>query len=309
MAILCLLLSITNSHAQTPNIVLIIADDLGWSQLSTGNTNQNNPSDFYETPVLETLANEGVSFPSAYSAPICTPARSAILSGQYAPRPTNNVYTNKTLNEANQSVILVGPAHGLPDGTTEIPDSTITIAETMKTAGYTTAHIGKYDVGGSGVMANDVLDQGFDYNYGGNHNSAPGSYFATKPGANWRFHLKIGPELDPWADPYTASESLAFAGDNSLEGTPKHVTDAMADAAIDFMNNNNSNPFFIQYSQYAVHSPYTNANARPDLLAKYQAKQISNPSSMGHDNVGQAAIAEGMDQSIGRLKDYLETNC
>ncbi|WP_271764622.1 sulfatase-like hydrolase/transferase [Aquimarina algiphila] len=293
-------------YAQSPNIVVIIADDMGWSQVSTGLTNLNNPSDFYETPRLETLAIEGIAFDNAYvNGANCAPTRAAILSGQYASRPDNNVFAVNGLNRGGNSTLLVGPSQGISNGEDEIPASAITIAETIKTAGYTTAHFGKYHSGGS--LNNSPTDQGFDFNYGGGSDGAPGSYFAALSGSNWEFHPRIGPELDVYASPYTAAESLALAGDNSLTGTAKHVTDAMADAAIDFMNANNSSPFFMHFSNFAIHGPWGQANARPDLYAKYVAKNNTNPSQMGHTNIAQAAIAEGMDQTIGRLIDYLKT--
>lgn len=293
-------------NAQSPNIVVILADDMGWSQVSTGLTNINNPSDFYETPNLETLATQGIAFPQAYvNGANCAPTRAAILSGQYAARPDNNVFAVNSLNRGGGSTLLVGPSQGLSNGEDEIPASAITIAETIKTSGYTTAHFGKYHSGGS--MSNSPTDQGFDFNYGGGSPGSPGSYFASGSGSSWTFHSNIGPELDPYAQPYTSLESMALAGDNSLDGTAKHVTDAMADAAIDFMNANNTSPFFMHFSNYAIHGPWGQANARPDLYAKYVAKNNTNPSQMGHTNIAQAAIAEGMDQTIGRLVNYLKT--
>lgn len=305
--VLLLCIGVSSSiYSQSPNIVVIIADDMGWSQVSTGATNINNPSDFYETPTLETLAAQGIAFPQAYvNGANCAPTRAAILSGQYASRPDNNVFAVNGLNRGGNSTLLVGPSQGLSNGEDEIPASAITIAETIKASGYTTAHFGKYHSGGS--MSNGPTDQGFDFNYGGGSDGAPGSYFASQSGGVWTFHSRIGPELDPYADPYTLSESMALAGDNSLEGTAKHVTDAMADAAIDFMNANNTSPFFMHFSNYAIHGPWGQANARPDLYAKYVAKNNTNPSQMGHTNVSQAAIAEGMDQTISRLIDYLKT--
>jgi arylsulfatase A-like enzyme len=196
----------------------------------------------------------------------------------------------------------------------ELPSSAITIAETMKTAGYSTAHFGKYHVGedeASNVSNNAATDQGFDYNYGGGTVGGPGNYFATESGGNWTFHGNIGPELDVFADPYTEAESIALSIDHSnypLTGTPKHVSDAMTEAAIDFIGTEINNPFFMHFSQFAIHGPFGTSHARPDLLAKYQAKASSNPSSMDHDSsIGQVAIAEGMDQAIGRLIDYLKT--
>ncbi|WP_103865631.1 sulfatase-like hydrolase/transferase [Aquimarina sp. I32.4] len=306
---LVLLLAICMSssmYAQSPNIVVIIADDMGWSQVSTGATNLNNPSDFYETPAIDSLASQGIAFPQAYvNGANCAPTRAAILSGQYASRPDNNVFAVNGLNRGGSSTLLVGPSQGLSNGQDEIPSSAITVAEVLKTAGYTTAHFGKYHSGGS--MSNAPTDQGFDMNYGGGSPGSPGSYFASQSGGVWTFHGNIGPELDAYASPYTLSESMDLAGDASLDGTAKHVTDAMADAAIDFMNTNNTSPFFMHFSNYAIHGPWGAANARPDLYAKYVAKNTTNPSTMGHTNVSQAAIAEGMDQTINRLIDYLKT--
>lgn len=291
---------------QSPNVVVIIADDMGWAQTSSVDTSMNNPSDFYETPTIDLLANEGIAFPNSYvNGANCAPTRAAILSGQWASRPTNNVFAVNGLNRGDSNSLLVGPSQGLSNGEDEIPASAITIAETVKTAGYTTAHFGKYHSGGS--LNNGPLLQGFDFNYGGDSDGAPGSYFAALSGSNWEFHPRIGPELDVYAVPYTAAESLELAGDNSLDGTPKHVTDALADAALDFMETNKSNPFFMHFSNYAIHGPWGQANARPDLYAKYVAKNNTNPSQIGHNNISQAAILEGMDQSISRIVDYLKT--
>ncbi|MBV1887973.1 MAG: sulfatase-like hydrolase/transferase, partial [Urechidicola sp.] len=298
-----------------PNIILIIADDMGWSQVSTPLTNLNNPSDFYETPNLETLATEGIAFTHAYvNGANCAPTRAALLSGQYAARPHNNIYNVEDLNRGNTSLnsTLIGSDMGLASNGNidEIPSSAITIAETMKTAGYITGHWGKYHVGeneDSNFSHNAPTDQGFDYNYGGGTAGGPGDYFASA-GAPYAFGENIGLELDIYANPYTEAESQLLAGNSSLTGTAKHVTDALTEAAIDFMETEKSNPFFMQFSNYAIHGPFNSDDARPDLRAKYDAKAISNPGSMDHSSTpGQAALAEGMDQSIGRLIDYLKT--
>lgn len=289
-----------------PNIILIIADDQGWSQVSTGKTNLNNPSDFYETPVLDRLANEGITFPHAYAnGANCAPTRAAILSGQYAVRSTNDVYAVDNLNRKNgKTTTLCGPTMGISNGQDELPEGAITIAETLKTAGYITAHFGKYHVGGS-INSNRPQDQGFDFNYGGGSAGNPGTYFASNSGG-WKFSGNIGVELDPFAQPYTETESQLLAKNSSLTGTKKHVTDALAEAGLEFINNNKEAPFFMYFSQYAIHGPYNTANARPDLVLKYQTKKANNPSQIGHHNVGQGAILEGMDQTIGRIINYLE---
>ncbi len=308
LLVFCSVLFCTTIQAQNkPNIILVIADDLGWSQVSSDRVNLNNPSDFYETPNIASLANEGISFPHGYAnAANCAPTRAALLSGQYASRATNNVFNVNSLNRGGDFTLLLGPSQGISNGEDEIPGNAITLAETIKTAGYTTAHFGKYHVGGS-IADNKPEQQGFDYNYGGGSAGRPGSYFASESNNSWTFSSFVGPELDVFANPYTASESMLLAGDNSLTGTKKHLTDAMADAAITFMTANKDKPFFMHFSNYAVHGPFTTENARPDLKNKYAAKNNTNPSQMGHTSIGQAAIAEGMDQTIGRLVTYLKT--
>ena len=90
--------------AQTPNVIVIVADDLGWSQVSNGKMNLGNPSDFYETPAIDQLAEEGISFPHAYvNGANCAPTRAALLGGQYASRPTNNVFAVYNLNRGNNA--------------------------------------------------------------------------------------------------------------------------------------------------------------------------------------------------------------
>ena len=321
--ILFLFLLSPKLQAQDPNIVLIIVDDMGWNQVNnniTTNVDANDyGSDFYETPVINQLASEGIAFPYGYvNGANCAPTRAALLSGQYAARPHNNIFTVYDLNRGNTAgnSNLIGPDMGLASNGNidEIPASAITIAESMKAAGYSTAHFGKYHMGefeDANVSNNAATDQGFDYNYGGGTTGGPGNYFATESGGVWTFHGNVGPELDPYADPYTEAESIALSIDHAnypLTGTPKHVTDAMTEAAIDFINTEINNPFFMHFSQFAIHGPFGTTHARPDLLAKYQAKASSSPSSMDHDSsIGQVAIAEGMDQAIGRLIDYLQT--
>ena len=166
---------------------------MGWNQVSSDKTTLLNgssyESDFYETPTIETLAEEGIAFPYGYvNGGNCAPTRAALLSGQYAARPYNNVFTVYDLNRGNTSgnSNLIGPVMGLASNGNidELPTEAITIAEVMKMGDYTTAHFGKYHVGehdGAGyteVSMNGPTRQGFDYNYGGGTDGGPGNYFS-----------------------------------------------------------------------------------------------------------------------------------
>ncbi|MFV1965321.1 MAG: sulfatase [Pirellulaceae bacterium] len=271
------LLLVCSSLRAQPNIVFILADDLGWTDLSGGATNRGNGSDFYETPNLDALAASGVAFTDAYSSgPNCTPTRASLMGGQYAPR--TGVYTVSHLNWTNgQTLPLVGP-----ENVTRLQESAITIAETLKTVGYVSAHFGKWNIGPSSGLQSPI-SQGFDYNFGGGGWGQPGQYHAQQVGDGWEFAPEIGPEMDAYAS----------AG--------KHITDALTDATLDFMQSNKSQPFFVSLNHYAVHTPVTPAEARADLLAKYQAKTPG----IRHNNASYAALVEGLDESVGRIVAYL----
>jgi arylsulfatase A-like enzyme len=283
---------------EKPNLLVFLIDDLGWVDISAGASNYGNPSDFYETPTVERLAARGMSFTSAYVQPNCAPTRGALLSGQYPTR--TRVYNVGNLNRGTGS--LLGPEQH-----EDIMPSAITVAETLKTAGYTTAHVGKYHVGGhEGGSATLPLNQGFDFNFGGGDDGAPGNYFAQEVTSGvWQFGNRIGPELDPYAAPYTAAYVAEHGLPSSLIGTAKHVTDAATDAALDFMHDRvqAAEPFYLQLHHFAIHSPN---QGRPDLVSKYTAKKAATPSQMGHDNVQVAALIEGFDQSLDRIIDFLD---
>ncbi|BDS07890.1 hypothetical protein NT6N_29300 [Oceaniferula spumae] len=290
-----------------PNIIFILADDLGWTDNNIAAMNGGNQSDFYQTPSLTRLANEGVSFTSAYAQPNCAPTRAALMTGQYSCRSGNGVYNVSSLNRGGGRTTYTTPAN---QGDEHIggDEETVTIAEAFYNSGYVTAHFGKYHVGSSNANnSTHPLNQGFDYNYGGGNPGNPGDYFATAG----KFHNNVGPELDPFAADYTT----AYINDNlvpynngnnpsSLNGTRKFLTDAIGDAVLSFMDQHRTGsmaayPFYAQVHFYAVHTPI---QGRQDLVTKYNGL----PAGTRHDNATYAALLENMDHSIGRILDYLD---
>ena len=306
--LVCSLLSLLTNEAcgqQKVNIVQIIADDLGWVDVSVNSTNNGNASQYYQTPNLESLAAGGMSFSSAYVLPACAPTRAAIFTGQYPPR--NGVLTVGSLDSDNGLL-------DAPDNSSAIQNNAMTIAELLQGAGYVTAHIGKFHVTG---FPNQILAQhGFDFNIGGSSSGAPNGtipYFAeeVQPG-NWDYGTAHGPELDQYASPYTQayidSILLPFANNNdpsNLVSTPKHLNDAMGDAAIDFLSDRISDgqPFFVNVAFNAVH---VDINSRSDLEAKYQG--IAPTNMPDHDSPVYAGLLEGMDQAIGRVIQLVENS-
>lgn len=300
---LLLVLAIDNPVAASgPNIIHIIADDLGWTDLSSGLTNKGNGSAFYQTPNIDRLAAEGMAFTSAYAAQTCVPTRIALMTGQYATR--TRAY-NVTPITGSDSDPLLGATT-----TTNIDTAAVTVGETLQTAGYTTAHFGKFHT--TQDAADITAEHGFDFNYGGGTSGGPGSYFA---GTNGRFGNSIGPGLDPYAASYTQAyvdanlKAYANGADvDSLVGTPKHLSDAMADAAIDFIGDRvaaDEGPFYMNVAFNAVH---TTVESRPDLETKYNdllADSGGTSPDPRHGSAPYAGLLEGMDQAVGRLIDYL----
>lgn len=155
--------SYADEPARAPNIVIILADDLGWRD--TGFMG----SDFIETPRLDRLASQGMVFTHAYAnAPNCAPSRAALLSGQYAPR--TGVYTVGSPARGRPRARKLVPARNA----TRMQASVLTLAEVLKQRGYTSASIGKWHLGAGDV--DGPLAQGFDHNVAGNRRGAPRSY-------------------------------------------------------------------------------------------------------------------------------------
>src|SRR5262249_23468540 len=122
--------------AEKPNVVFILADDLGWTDLGCQG------SKFYETPNIDRLAKDGLRFTSAYTCGRnCQPTRAALMSGQYGPR--TGVYTVGGTDRFDTSRRPLVPVENV----TQLPLDKVTLAQAMKTAGYTTALYGKWHLG------------------------------------------------------------------------------------------------------------------------------------------------------------------
>src|SRR6476659_1481582 len=135
MLFLCSL-GVHAEETRRPNIVFILADDLGYTDVACfGST-------FYETPNIDRLAADGVRFTSGYSCgPNCQPSRAAMMSGQYGPR--TGIYTVGGIDRFDWQSRPLRPV----DNVTQLPLDKITIADTLKKAGYATGMFGKWHLG------------------------------------------------------------------------------------------------------------------------------------------------------------------
>jgi arylsulfatase A-like enzyme len=124
------------AEARKPNIVFILADDLGYTDVACFG------SKYYETPNIDRLAEDGIRFTSGYTCGAnCQPTRAALMSGQYGPR--TGVYTVGGIDRFNWQSRPLRPV----DNVTELPLDKITIADMLKKAGYATAMFGKWHLG------------------------------------------------------------------------------------------------------------------------------------------------------------------
>ncbi|MEE4256306.1 MAG: sulfatase [Bacteroidales bacterium] len=179
------------------NIVFILVDDLGWTDLGCyGST-------FYETPHIDLLASESILFTNAYAAsPVCSPTRAAIMTGKYPVRlnitdwiPGDDPHDRKLRGTADSNQLSL--------------DET-TLAEVLSTEGYKTFFAGKWHLGDTGYFPED---QGFDLNIGGHHRgSPPGGYYV--PYKNPK--MKDGPDDEYLTDRLT-DESIQFLKGNRGE--------------------------------------------------------------------------------------------
>ncbi|QHI69848.1 sulfatase [Tichowtungia aerotolerans] len=123
---------------EQPNILFVLIDDLGWTDAGCLG------SDFYETPNMDRLFSQGMSFSSAYmAAPICSPSRACINLGRYPARYDYNAVREAVLKRAKRNTKLIGP---LPDDS--VPSDGLTLPRLMQQAGYDTVSVGKWHVGG-----------------------------------------------------------------------------------------------------------------------------------------------------------------
>src|SRR5688572_2878016 len=161
LALLGLPLANAATRAQ-PNVILILADDLGWTDLSCYG------SELYETPHIDQLARDGVKFTQAYSAcTVCSPTRAALLTGKYPAR--------LHITDWIPGLPPENPKLLVPEWTKYLPLEEVTVARALRSTGYATASIGKWHLGNEEYFPEK---HGFDINVGGGPAPAPPNYFA-----------------------------------------------------------------------------------------------------------------------------------
>jgi len=244
-----------SANQSRPNIILIFIDDLGWKDIGCyGN-------DFVDTPRIDRLAAEGVRFTDFYAAgPVCSPTRCAVQSGQ---------------NQARIGITAHIPGHWrpferviTPQTTMALPLDTVTVAEALKAAGYTTGYIGKWHLGENAQFLPDR--QGYDFSVVINGPHLPGKY-----------RVKGRKDIKPKKGQYR--------------------TEFEADLCIDFIHKNRNKPFFLMVSPFAVHIPLGAMSAK---VEKYRQRAAERKCELPHPVY--AAMIEHCDDMVGRIVDAVE---
>lgn len=288
---------------QLPNIVLILADDLGYGEL--GSYGQ----EIIETPNIDKLAETGMRFTQHYSgAPVCAPARCMLLTGQHSGHAfvRGNDEWGSRGAVWNYDSMFVNPNL---EGQRPLPDSIATIAQLLQTKGYKTALVGKWGLGGP--LTNSIPNtRGFDFFYGYNCQRQAHTYF---PLHLWRNREKVllnndnvapNTKLEEGADPYDPSSYSKFSLND-------YSPDLMMDEVENFINENSDNPFFLYYATPIPHVPLQSDS----LWLKYYKEKLGEEEPYIGDKgyfpnrtprATYAAMISHLDEQVGQIIQQLK---
>lgn len=261
-----------------PNILFILADDLGQRDLGCYG------SQFYETPNLDRLAQDGARFTDGYAAcPVCSPTRASIMTGQWPQRTGITDYIGAPLEPhlwKRNTKMLPAPY------TDRLALDATTLAESLKAAGYATFFAGKWHLGPEGYWPEN---QGFDINMGGIERGGP-------YGGNKYFSPYGNPRLP--------------------DGPPgEHLPDRLATETAKFIEANKDRPFLAYFASYSVHTPLM---AREDLRRKYEEKrerlglqekwgrEETRDVRLVQEHAVYAAMVEALDLAVGKVLAKLD---
>ncbi len=266
-----------------PNVLFILADDLGYHDLSCMD------SEYYETPNIDRIAHEGMIFTNGYAAcQVCSPSRASIMTGQFPARHGITDWIGAPVGEDWRKQKRYNKLLP-PEYVHRLPAEALTLPEALKQAGYKTFFAGKWHLGDQGSWPED---HGFDINVGGWDAGSPaGGYFS--------------PYKNPNLENHEDGENLSMR---------------LAEETVNFLQENNptqtGQPVFAFLSFYAVHGPIQTTQAK---WQKYRDKAdelgiAESGFEMGRflpirrvqDNPIYGGLVEAMDDAVGRVLTSLE---
>lgn len=260
--------AISAEDGSAPNIVLIVADDLGWTGAGCYG------SDLHETPNLDRLARQGVRFTDAYAAaPVCTPTRASVMTGKHPARLHMTIWSEASSDPPRNRPLIPPVTLG------NLPQSETTLAEMLQAAGYATVHIGKWHLGDADHYPEN---HGFDVNIGGTHWGAPPTFFF------------------PYRGPFGQARELRYVPDLPLGSPDEYLTDRLTSEALGILDKVHQRPFFLQLAFHSVHTPI---EAKAETVEHFRGKLRD---GLHHANPTYAAMVSSLDENVGRVLAKLD---
>ena len=286
------------SQDDRPNIILILADDMGYNDISMHNGGAADGT--LQTPHIDSLAKSGILFSRGYAAnATCAPSRASIMTGKYptrfgyefTPVPATGRLIMQWLADEDDAELRARidreVAANIPPYMEQgMPTEQITVAELLRNAGYYTAHIGKWHLGNAYGM--DPLSQGFQDSL-----QMVGPLYLPEDHpdvVNAKFNTRIDRMI--WG---IGQYSANFNG-GDLFAPDKYLTDYYTDEALKVIENNKNRPFFLYLSHWAIHNPLQ--------ALRSDVEQMSH--MHGHNLQVYSGMIAALDRSVGKVVQKLK---
>ncbi len=300
---------LAQAASKQPNIIFILVDDLGYADVGF------NGSKYFETPIIDRLAEQSTRFDNSYMYPTSSPSRTALFTGQQSFR--TGIYTVPVLEsgKVNENIYSRWTL------TTDIP----IYSEILEQVGYRSIHLGKWHIVGPSPLEEMAMEYPFEKKLG-----------QPQPGdLSWAEEHKTNPEITkyyPQERGFVRNVGGTYRGDPALiDGGYKHpdggfrapftnpfieqkegdewLTDRLTDEALEFMAESGDTPFFINLHYYAVHRPLVKRSE--EMYQKYFQKEGDEElgqgvESMKEDHATYATMIESVDDNVGRILAFLD---
>jgi arylsulfatase A-like enzyme len=292
--------SVASNDERPPNIILILADDMGFNDISLYNGGAGDGT--LQTPAIDAIGQLGAVFANGYAGnAVCSSSRAALMTGRYSTRfgyeftpvpaagATILKWSNDRLDSPLPSFIDVDAARkGGNIMTLGMPSSEITVAEVLQKAGYYNAHIGKWHLGQVEGMA--PTDQGFDDSL-----SLAGSLYLPKDHPN-----VVNAQFDNAIDNmvWASGQYAARYNDGDLFEPKGYLTDYYTDNAVEVIEANANRPFFLYLAHWGIHNPLQAAREDYDALSHIE----------DHGLRVYSAMIRALDRSVARVVQAVENN-
>ncbi|MBO9619144.1 MAG: arylsulfatase [Niabella sp.] len=288
---------------ENPNIIYILADDLGYGDVGCYGQQK------IETPHIDALSKNGMRFTQHYAFPVCAPSRYLLMTG---------IGSGKAYIRGNHEWGERGPVWDFKameenpylEGQWPIPDSTLTIAKILKEAGYTTGLVGKWGLGAPGTSGLPNR-QGFDYFYGYICQRQDHTYYN---GHLWENELRV-PLDNKIVDPNVKfPDSLDKMDERNYHRYQQKVyaPDLLIKAAVQFIEKNKNKPFFLYYPSPL---PHVSLQAPQKWVDYYHKKFGEEQPFLGgsyfpcrYPRATYAAMISALDEQVGQLIETLKKN-